>query len=215
MIMVLKIGLQPFGSQFWQKLKYRMIDDASNGHNQTYGSSEAIHTTSASASATLTRLFRKYLGKLRNINSIKGASRDMKKAYKQLAVCPDQLRYMVVAVWSPVSQRWLFAISWALPFGVAGSVLHVNRVHALLIVFCRRWLAIPVQHFFDDFRIVEPQFADESGYKWFARTADFLVGNLILPRTRLLQLCFQCSAVSRIGLAHTPSTLQSMLALSG
>ena len=64
----------------WQKLKYRMIDDASKGHNQTYGASEAIHTTSASASATLTRCFRQYLGRLRNAAAFKGSSRDMKKA---------------------------------------------------------------------------------------------------------------------------------------
>ena len=36
----------------WQKLKYRMADDASKGHNQTYGCSETIHTTSASVAAT-------------------------------------------------------------------------------------------------------------------------------------------------------------------
>ena len=97
----------------------------------------------------------------------------MKKAYKQLAVSPGQLRYMVVAVYDPTTNQWRFAVSWALPFGLSGAVLHFNRVPALITAFCRRWLAIPVQHFFDDFRIVEPQFADESGYKWFARAADF------------------------------------------
>ena len=69
---------------------------------------------------------------------------------------------------------WRFAISWALPFGLSGAVLHFNRVPAFITAFCRRWLAIPVQHFFDDFRIVEPSFTKESGYKWFAKVAEFL-----------------------------------------
>ena len=41
-----------------QKSKWRMIDDASDGHNFAYSASEQIHTTSAAAAAALTRCFR-------------------------------------------------------------------------------------------------------------------------------------------------------------
>ena len=47
----------------WQNTKWRMIDDASDGHNFAYSASEQIHTTSAAASAALTRYFRATLGK--------------------------------------------------------------------------------------------------------------------------------------------------------
>ena len=69
----------------WQKEKYRMIDDASKGQNQTFGTSERIHTTSAAAAAVLGRAFRNTLGaKLRGKRLLKGSSRDMKSAYKQI-----------------------------------------------------------------------------------------------------------------------------------
>ena len=98
----------------------------------------------------------------------------MNMAYKQLAVCPDQLRYMVIAIWDLTSCTWRFAVSWALHFGLSGAVLHFTRVPAFITALCRRWFAIPVQHFFDDFRIVEPSFTRESGYKWFAKVTEFL-----------------------------------------
>ncbi len=86
----------------WQKLKYRMIDDASKGHNQTFASSETIHTTSAAACAALTRQFRTALGRpICRRTALLVGSRDMKKAYKQIPVHESQLKYMVIAVFDP------------------------------------------------------------------------------------------------------------------
>ena len=68
-----------------QKSKWRMIDDASDGHNFAYSASEQIHTTSAAAAAALTRCFRETLKKrLRRMAEIRTGSCDMKGAYKQL-----------------------------------------------------------------------------------------------------------------------------------
>ena len=53
-------------------------------------------------------------------------------------------------------------------------MLHFNRVPTLIAAFCRRWFAIPVQHFFDDFRVVEPAFLNNSGYKWFGKACSLL-----------------------------------------
>ena len=52
-----------FRFALWQKEKYRMIDDASQGQNQTISSGERIHTTSAAAAAAVTRKFRQEYGK--------------------------------------------------------------------------------------------------------------------------------------------------------
>ena len=46
----------------WQNTKWRLIDDASDGHNMAYSASERIHTTSAAAAAALTIKFRELLG---------------------------------------------------------------------------------------------------------------------------------------------------------
>ena len=61
----------------------------------------------------------------------------------------------------------MFCIAWVLLFGLAGSVLHFNRVPTLITAFARRWFALPLQHFFDDFRVLEPIIADGSAFKVF------------------------------------------------
>ena len=86
----------------WQNDKWRMIDDASDGHNFAYSASEQIHTTSAAASAALTRYFRATLGKrLRRGAEIRGGSCDMKGAYKQLANADDLFRYIIIEIYHP------------------------------------------------------------------------------------------------------------------
>ena len=97
------LWLATFRFAIWQKLKYRMIDDASKGHNQTFGASETIHTTSAAAAATLARAVVDEAPH-RRARPLLAGSCDMRKAYKQLGVEPSQLRYMVIAVWDPFGQ---------------------------------------------------------------------------------------------------------------
>ena len=70
--------------------------------NQTFGTSERIHTTSAAAAAVLSRAFRSKLGgKLRGNRLLQGSSRDMKSAYKQIGVHESQLRFVVIVIFDP------------------------------------------------------------------------------------------------------------------
>ena len=102
-----------------------MIDDASKGQNQTFSSGERIHTTSAAAAAAVSRKFRQVYGKkLRGPRLMQGSSRDMKSAYKQISVAEEHLRFVVIVIYDPFDRCWRYAISYALPFGLAGSVLH-------------------------------------------------------------------------------------------
>ena len=117
-----------------------MIDDASEIHNLTFEASEHIHTTSPAAAAALTRRFRAVGGHLQRGRMLRGGSRDMKSAYKQLGVHPSQLRYSIIAIFDPSAQAWRFAISWALPFGMSGAVLHFNRVPSSLPCAAAGWL---------------------------------------------------------------------------
>ena len=151
-----------------QKGAYRCIDDGSNGHNDTFEASETIHTTSAAAAAITTRRARAVFGsRLRRGLQILTGSRDMKRAYKQLAIHPEQQRFIIICVFHPERRCWVFALSYALPFGLAGAVLQFNRIPALFTAFCRRWLAIPVHHYFDDFRIIGFEFEEKIGLHLF------------------------------------------------
>ena len=159
----------------WQKGKYRMVDDPSDFQNLTFGSDEQIHTTSASAAATLSKGFREQLGrKLTNKFQLLGSSRDMTNAYKQIAIHESQTRFVVIVVWHPALNRWVFVIVRALAFGLTGAVLHFNRVPAFIVALCRRWFAIAIQNFYDDFRIIELAFARGSGFKMFAQVCELL-----------------------------------------
>ena len=105
---------------------------------------------------------------------MKGASRDMKSAYRQLSTHPSQQHMTIVAVWDVALNRWRFAVANALLFGLSGAVLHFNRVPTLLVAFMRRWFAVATQAFFDDFRIVDLHCARGSAVKWFDKVMAWL-----------------------------------------
>ena len=54
-----------------------------------------------------------------------------------------------------------------LALGLLAAVLQFNRYPAALVAVARRWLAIPIINFFDNFKITEPSFAAGSGGLYF------------------------------------------------
>ena len=155
--------------------KIRLIDNGANGLNETFGSEETIHTTSSAAAATLARCYRKHVGRrLSKKWLLEGSSRDMKSAYRQLATNPKQRHLVIVAVWDIIVGRWRFSVANALLFGLSGAVLHFNRVPTALVAFLRRWFALLVQAFFDDFRIVEASCCKDSAPRWFDKVLSWL-----------------------------------------
>ena len=109
------------------------------GANLTFESEETIHTSSAPAVAALLRRVRRYAGKrLRGRWRISAGARDMKAAYKQIALNGEQAQYVIVIIWDIVENRWRFVLSRALLFGLSGVVLLFNRVPALLVAIARR-----------------------------------------------------------------------------
>ena len=80
---------------------------------------------------------------------------DLKKAYRQLAVHSDHLRFSWIAVWHAELGAWRFGLLRALAFGETAAVLQFNRYPALLVAVLRRWLAIPCSIFYDDFKIID------------------------------------------------------------
>ena len=156
----------------WQSSKYRMIDNGAKLHNPTFASGETIHTTSSGASVVLVKLFRKYCGKLQRRWKLLVWSRDLWKAYQQLPVADDFVRYCVIRVYDPDAACWRLTVSTVCLFGFTAAVIHFNRVPTLAVAWARRWLAIPVQHFFDDHRLVEPMICKGDAFLMFKSLED-------------------------------------------
>ena len=92
---------------------------------------------------------------------------------------------MTVMVWHPDKKEWVFGESKGLLFGLTGAVLACSRVPALIAAIARRWLAIPVQDFFDDFRILDIAKSNGSASTFFVYSQNNSLGSeLIQPRSK-------------------------------
>ena len=157
-----------FGKGGWRPLvrfailqgeKWRVIDNGrSSLHNVSVDPCERIHTTSTAAGvAALRRLRQRAAKPLAGELEPRLSTHDMTSAYRQIAVAPEHSRFSVIAVYSPVSKSWVYGELDGFPFGVTPAVLEFNRIPAFLTAVSRRWLAIPVVSFYDDFKIIGVQ----------------------------------------------------------
>ena len=178
---------QRFGTYQWRPMMrfatwqenhqaYRCIDNAkSSEHNLCTSVEERIHTTSVDMGLAICQRFRHLCScPLEHDFSLQASTKDMKRAYRQVPVSQQQLCFSVIAVWHPSHRRWVFGILHGLAFGLLSAVLQFNRYPALLVAIARRWLAIPVINFFDDFKITEPRFAKGSGALYFDKLMEKL-----------------------------------------
>ena len=163
--------------------KWRLIDNGKAGqHNHTFASLETIHTTSTAAGVAVAANFRRLnKGRLRGSRKLRVSSQDMWKAYRQIPGHAKQRKWMVVMVYHPIRKMWVFGEAKGLLFGLTGSVLHFNRVPAFITAVARRWLALPVQHYFDDFRLFDVKVSRGSVNKYFKLLLDAVIGYRIDP----------------------------------
>ena len=80
-----------------------------------------------------------------------GRCLDLKSAYRQLALNPEQSRFSVVAVYCPQSKTAKFFLQHALPFGARSSVIFFNRFAKGLKCVGLRGLGLLWDQYFDDF----------------------------------------------------------------
>ena len=155
---------------------YRCIDNAkSSEHNLCTSAEERIHTTSVDMGISICQRFRKLLQKpLEQSCALQSATKDMKRAYRQVPVHTKHLCFSVIAIWHPKQHKWVFGILHGLAFGLLAAVVQFNRFPALIVALARRWLAVPVINFFDDFKITEPAFAKASGGVYFDKLVSLL-----------------------------------------
>ena len=88
---------------------------------------------------------------------------------------------MVVMVWHPERKAWVFGEAEGLLFGITGAVIAFNRIPAFIVAIARRWLAIPVQNFFDDFRILDLLGSKGSANRYFLKLCE-LIGYRVDPK---------------------------------
>ena len=142
--------------------KWRIIDNGrSASHNWSLETDERIHTTSVDMGVATLRRLRELLGPFSSSRVPVSTTQDMKRAFRQLGVRDEDRSLHIVALWHPARAQWLFGELDGLAFGLGAAVLEFNRVPAHLVAFARRWFAIPVLNFYDDFRITD--FADIVG----------------------------------------------------
>ena len=89
-------------------------------------------------------------------DSWQGATLDLKSAYKQIAVSPEQLWSSTITVYDPESNRPAIFVQNTLPFGSVASVILFNRIARFLwFVGCVDLKTI-WHNFYDDFPTLTP-----------------------------------------------------------
>ena len=149
--------------------KWRLIDNGRAGQqNETFETSETIHSTCSAAGVAAAACFRQHAGRrLRGRDTVVASTQDMWKAYRQVPCHSRHVQFLLVMIWHPALGQWVFGEARGLLFGLAGSVLAFNRIPAFIVAVARRWLAIPAQAFFDDFRILDVKRAKGSANRFF------------------------------------------------
>ena len=133
---------------------WRVIDNGLlSGTNATFETSERIHTTSLDANFAVAQQFvAKADASGAQVPKLLRFTKDMKRAYRQISRRGKHGGFSVICLWHPELGKWVFAELLGLPFGLVSAVLHFNRLPTFIVAVARRWLGIPLTHFFDDFK---------------------------------------------------------------
>ena len=156
-----------FPSGYWptrrfgvlQKGAVRPCDDARESQqNAATSLREALTNTNAELPASIASLFYELLGEL---CFLKGGSDDWRKAYRQCGARDPACQ--VVACWDPDTRRVVYFVIGGMAFGQLAAVNNFNLVAALMTRFARLLFAVCCGNYFDDYVVVEPDFAGSTG----------------------------------------------------
>ena len=91
------------------------------------------------------------------------ATEDMKGAYRQIPIAPADVRYAITAVFNPATQEVNLFEMYGQPFGAGHAVPNFCRVSEWLSRFLQRFYFLHIDHFFDDFFLIEPSLIIQAG----------------------------------------------------
>ena len=138
--------------------KFRRIDDhTASWNNRVARRLQKVPMTMVDYVAMLAKAASKA-----GLSPIRLATDDMKGAYRQIPLSPGHVRYSITAVYSTLHHAVQFHEMFGQPFGAGHAVPNFCRVAEWLSRCIRRMFTMAVDHFFDDFMIVEPEWSIHS-----------------------------------------------------
>ena len=132
--------------------KYRRIDDHSAAKNNLVA--HRLQKVPMTMVDYVAALIRYAFTTLRCGVSL--ATEDMKSAYRQVALLLEHVRFAVTAVYNPSSDEVDLHEIYGQPFGAGHAVPNFCRVAEWMSRLLARCFRMGVDHFFDDFFVVEP-----------------------------------------------------------
>ena len=130
-----------------QKNKVRGVDSATiNGINMATGISEKIGLPSTDTNVAALR----WLRSASKGEEIQGWVLDERKAYRQIAIRPDQRRWSVISMREPETGKIAFFVMIGHSFGLVSAVYNYNRRSAAITDVLRRVFKVAAFNFYDD-----------------------------------------------------------------
>tara|TARA_B100000795_G_scaffold234968_1_gene194391 strand:- start:363 stop:2816 length:2454 start_codon:yes stop_codon:yes gene_type:complete len=142
-------------------IKGRCCDDASDSlHNECTSLGETITCDSADFPARVAAMFYHFIGRVSGW-SMAGGTDDIEMAYRRCPVRTPQ--FVVAALVDPSTGQTRFFVLPGMAFGQTASVNQFNRLPELVVHFLRCRCGVSNTHYFDDYNVVEPDFAGSTG----------------------------------------------------
>ena len=131
--------------------KYRRIDDhTASGVNQAAHRLQKVPMVMVDYVGVLCRAL------AGSVERISMATEDMKGAYRQIPLSPEDVRFAITAVYNPEQREVSLHEMYGQPFGAGHAVPNFCRVAEWIARVIQRLFSSTTDHFFDDFFVVEP-----------------------------------------------------------
>ena len=167
-----------------QKNKVRGVDSATvNGVNMATFITGKIELPSTDVNVAALRWLRSHAAAGSNIQ---GWVLDERKAYRQIAILPQQRRWSVIALKQPSSGKIAFFAMIGHSFGLVAAVYNYNRRSAAITDVLRRLFLVAAFNFYDDKYGFEPEATCSSAFE-VAQKVHWWLGAQFDPKK--LQLC--------------------------
>jgi len=147
------------------QIKYRCIDNhLDNANNEAAERRQVVPMASVSHILLMTRAMHAALGPMQEDPEweLRGATEDLKAAYRQCPLLSSQVAVAITAVWCPHGGPYCrgtvqFHEMYGQPFGAGHAVPNSCRLAEWASRVTRRLLLLVLDHFFDDYFLVEPK----------------------------------------------------------